>query len=225
MLEVTMNGPATARSPGYGVFRWIIAGVLAWLGSLMIAPTAQAGYYGDGYYYRPSSCGYRCGYSYSPYRCSPCGCYRRCHTSRSGLIYERRYRYVEREYVERRYGSPVRHYGCSYCGYRRHGGDYPYRSYRSYPWGDGGVGRRWPTPYSFNDEPARSGYEPVADRYDPPPRPPAPVWDGGSGPVPFSEQVPYGAYGAVDVSRPLPRGPLGMIESGVLGFLGSFGSP
>jgi hypothetical protein len=35
-------------------------------------------------------------------------------------------------------------------------------------------------------------------------------------------QEPVAAYG---VARPLPRGPLGMIESGVLGFFGSFGPP
>ena len=52
-------------------------------------------------------------------------------------------------------------------------GYYPYGDYRSwstrpYPWGYGGV-RDWRAPY---------GYEPSADRYEEPPRPPAPVWEG-----------------------------------------------
>ena len=198
-----MNGPATAGPPGYSLFALIVAGVLALLGSLVIAAPAEAGYYGDPYY-GSNPCSYRCGEGYSPYRyapygysngCSACGCYRRCN---SGLVYERRY--VEREYVERRYGGYGgyhRHYGYSpyggyrrdygyspYGGYRRHYGYYPYRGYRSwsrrYPWGYGGVGRRWPTPFSDR-------YEPSADRYAASPRPSAPVWDAAG-----SEPVPYG---------------------------------
>jgi hypothetical protein len=191
MLEVMMNSPATARSPGRSRLALIVAGVLALLGSFVVTAPAQAGYYEDSYYgYRP--CSYRCGSS--PYRyergCSVCGCWRRCHSSsRPGLLYERRY--VERQYVERRYGWPPHHY-------RRHYGYYPYGGDRSwsrpYPWGYGygGVGRRWPTPYSERYEPSASRqygyrYEPSADRYEEPPRPPAPVWEGAG-----NEAVPYG---------------------------------
>ncbi len=244
-----MDSAATAGPPGCSRLVLIVAGVLALLGSFVVTAPAQAGYYGESYY-GSNPCSYRCGYGYSPYRCSACGCWRRCHSvSRPGLLYERRY--VEREYVERRYGyggyyrrhygySPYggyrRHYGYyPYGGYRRHYG-YPYRGYRSYPWGDGGVGRRWPTPYSERYEPSAERY---ADRYEEPPRPPAPVWDGaGSEPVPYGYQnarwngdqdpalqEPYAAYGVADVSRPLPRGPLGMIESGLLGFLDGLGAP
>ncbi len=251
-----MNSPATARPPGSSRLALIVAGVLALLGSFVVTAPAQAGYYGEPYY-GSNPCSYRCGEGYSPYRyarpyrryygCSACGCYRRCN---SGLVYERRY--VERQYVERRYGGYGgyyrRHYGYSpYGGYRRHYGYYPYGGYRyRYPWGYGGVGRRWPTPYGYRDEPSGYGYEPSADRYEEPPRPPAPVWDGaGYEAVPYGDQGPYGyrsaqwnadqqdpalqepvaVYGVTDVSRPLPRGPLGMIESGVLGFLGGFGPP
>jgi hypothetical protein len=181
MLEITMNSPATARPPGRSRLALILAGVLALLGSFVVTAHAQAGYYDDSNYGSyPYS--YRYGYSpyrYAPYRyyhgCSACGCGRRCNSiSRPGLVYERRY--VEREYVERRYGWPARHY-------RRHYGYYPYGGYRSwsrpYPWGYGGV-RGWRAPYSDR-------YEPSADRYAEPPRPPAPVW-GGAG----YEAVPYG---------------------------------
>jgi hypothetical protein len=240
-----MNNPAIARPPGRNRLALIAAAVLALLGSFIVTAPAQAGYYGDSYYgYRP--CSYRCGYS--PYRydrgCSACGCWRRCHSSsRPSLVYERRY--LERQYVERRYAWPPYHYRRHY-GYNPYGG---YRSYsRPYPWGDGGVGRRWPTPYGYRYEPSRYGYgyEPSADRYEEPPRPPAPVWDGaGTEAVPYGDRSPYGyqsaqwnadqpdpalqepvaAYGVADGPRPLPRGPLGMIESGVLGFLGGFGPP
>ena len=161
-----MNSPATARPPWRGRLALIVAGVLALLGSFMVTAPAQAGYYDDSYY-GSNPCSYRCGYGYgypryryAPYReyggCSPCGCYRRCHSySRPGVVYERRY--VEREYYERRYG-----YG--YGGYRSWS--------RPYPWGYGGV-RGWRAPYSYR-------YEPSADRYEEPPRPPAPVW-GGAG--------------------------------------------
>lgn len=179
-----MNSPATARSPGRSRLALIVAGVLALLGSFAVTAPVQAGYYGDSYYgYRP--CSYRCGYS--PYRydrgCSACGCWRRCHSSsRPSLVYERRY--VERRYVERRYSwSPHR--------YRHHYG-YPYGGYRSYPSGYGGVGRRWPTPYGYGYEPSayrQYGWrdEPSGYRYEEPPRPPAPVWEGAG-----YETVPYG---------------------------------
>jgi hypothetical protein len=187
-----MNSPATARPPGRNRLALIVAGVLALLGSFVVTAPAQAGYYGDSYYgSNPCSYRYRCGYGYPRYRyapryyngCSACGCYRRCGSvSRSGLVYERRY--VEREYVERRYGygGYGHHYGYPYGGYRRHYGYYPYGGYRSpYPWGYGygGIGRRWPTPSVY--------YEPSAERYEEPPRPPAPVW-GGTG----DEAGPYG---------------------------------
>jgi hypothetical protein len=163
------------------------------LGSFMVVAPAQAGYYGDSYY-GSNPCSYRCGYGYSPYRCSACGCYRRCHSIlRPGLLYERRY--VERQYVERRYGYGGyyrHHYGYPpYAGYRRPCGYDPCGGYRSwsrpYPWGDAGIGRRWPTPYTYRYEPSGYGYEPIADRYEEPPRPPAPVWDGAG-----AEPVPYG---------------------------------
>jgi hypothetical protein len=239
-----MNSPATARPPRRSRWALIVAGVLALLGSLVVTAPAQAGYYGESYY-GSSPCSYRCGYS--PYRyaprydyhgCSACGCYRRCYSrSRPGLVYERRY--VEREYVERRYGWPTRHY-------RRHYGYYPYGGYRSwsrpFPWGYGGVRRwgyggvrGWRTPYGYR-------YEPSSYRYEGAPRPPAPVW-GGSG----YETVPYGyeragwnggpsgpedpalqasvaPYGAEDVSQPFPRGPLGMLASGLVGIL-NLGAP
>ena len=232
-----MNSPATARSPGRSRLALIVAGVLALLGSFVVTAPVQAGYYGESDYgYRP--CSYRCGYS--PYRydrggCSACGCWRRCHSSsRPSLVYERRY--VERRYVERRYSWPPHHY-------RRHYGynPYGYRSWsRPHPWGYGGIGRRWPTPYSDRYEPSAYrqygyGYEPSADRYEEPPRPPAPVWEGADNePVPYGYQSArwnadqrdpalqesVGPYGFRDQSPPLPRGPLGMIESGLLGFLG-----
>jgi hypothetical protein len=186
MLEVTMNSPATARPPWRSRLALIVAGVLALLGSLVVTAPAQAGYYDDSYY-GSNPCYDRCGYPryryVPPYRyngCSPCGCYRRCHSySRPGVVYERRY--VEREYYERRYGYGG--YG-GYGGYRRHYGYNPYGGYggyrrpygyyggyrRPFPWGYGGIRGR---PYGY-------GYEPSAYTYEEPPRPPAPVW-GGAG--------------------------------------------
>jgi hypothetical protein len=165
MFEVSVSDHAQARAPGNRRWAPILAGVLALLGAFIVTVPAQAGYYGDSYYgYRP----------YSPYRygCSACGCWRRCY-SRPGLVYERRY--VEREYVERRYGWPGHHY-------RRHYGYYPYGGYRSwsrpFPWGYGGVRYwrapryGWQAPYGYS----RYGYEPSAESYEEPPRPPAPVW-------------------------------------------------
>jgi len=185
-----MNSPATARPPARSRLALIAAGVLALLGSFVVTAPARAGYYEDSYYgSRP--CSYRCGYphyGYSPYRyryapyryhygCSTC-------SSRPSLVYERRY--VEREFVERRYGWPPHHYRRHYGyypseGYRRHYGYYPYGGYRR-PWGYGygGIGRRWPAPYGY-------GYQPSADIDEEPPRPPAPVL-GGSG----YEDAPYG---------------------------------
>jgi hypothetical protein len=184
MLEVTMNSPATARPPWRSRLALIVAGVLVLLGSLVVTAPAQAGYYDDSYYGSP--CYDRCGYPryryVPPYRyngCSPCGCYRRCHSySRPGVFYERRY--VEREYYERRYG---------YGGYRRHYGYYPYGGYRRpygywggyrrpypYPYGYGGV-RSWRGPYGSLYQPSAERY---GDGYEEPPRPPAPVW-GGAG--------------------------------------------
>ena len=148
----------------------------------MVTAPAQAGYYDDSYY-GSNPCSYRCGYGYgypryryAPYReyggCSPCGCYRRCHSySRPGVVYERRY--VEREYVERRYGYGG--YRPSY-GYNTYGGYNPYGGFQfapsGFPWGYGGV-RNWRAPYGY-------GYQPSTYGYEEPPRPPAPVW-GGAG--------------------------------------------
>jgi hypothetical protein len=172
-----MNSPAVASPPRHGRSAIIVAGVLALLGSFMVTAPAHAGYYGESYsgpgsYYGSRPCSYRCGYGYSrPYRyygggCSSCGCYRRCHSGSRGLIYERRY--VEREFVERRYGwsgSYGRHYGYSpyYGGYRS-----------SFPYGYGGV-RSWRSPY---------GYQyggPSAYQYAAEPRPPAPIPYGYEG--------------------------------------------
>ena len=169
MLKVSVSDHARARAPRRRLLALIVAGMVALLGTFVATAPAQAGYYEDSYYggYRP----------YAPYRyrCSACGCWRRCYsTSRPGLVYERRY--VEREFVERRYGWPVHHY-------RRHYGYYPYGGYRSwsrpFPWGYGGV-RTWRAP-SYGWQAPYSGYEPTAERYgyEEPPRPPAPVWDGG----------------------------------------------
>jgi hypothetical protein len=155
-----MNSPAVARRPRHSRVAILVAGVLALLGSFVVTAPAQAGYYGDSYYggyggyggYGPRPCSYRCGgYGYQPYhyhRCSSCGCYRRCYTSRPGLIYERRF--VEREYVERRYGWSGHHYygrgyGYPYGGYRN-GGYYGDGGYDRFPYGYGGV-RSWRAPY------------------------------------------------------------------------------
>src|SRR5260370_5085366 len=100
MLEITMNSPATARSPGRSRLALITAAFFALLGSFVVTAPAQAGYY-DGSYYGSNPCSYRprCGYGYSPYRyapryynngCSACGCYRPCGpVSRSGIVYQR----------------------------------------------------------------------------------------------------------------------------------------
>jgi hypothetical protein len=232
-----MNSPATALTPGRRRLAWIAAGILALLGLFAVTAPAHAGYYGEPYY-GPRPCSYRCGYGYPRYRyepygyyhhCSACGCWRRCYSaSRPPLLYERRY--YEREYVVRRYGWPHHHYGY-YPYYRHHYGYYPYgyRSWsRPFPYGYGGV-RGWRTPYGYGYR-----YEPSYYRDEEPPRPPAPVWDGGG-----YEPVPYGdesaahwgadrgdpplqepvAYGVANVSQPLPGGPLGMLASGLIGML------
>jgi hypothetical protein len=165
MLEFKMNSLATVRAAVCSRLALISAGLFVLLGSFAVTAPAQAGYY---------RCGYPAYRYYPPYRH-----YHRCYScGGSRLIYERRY--VEREYVERRYG-----YG-GYGGYRRHYGYNPYYrrpcgyspcgGYRpsgyGYGYGYGGVGRRWSVPYV--------DAEPYAERYEePPPRPPAPVWDQG----------------------------------------------
>src|SRR5262249_3927186 len=148
----------------------MLAGVLALLGAFVVTP-AQAGYYDDSYYGYRRPCSYGCGYS--PYRCSPCGCYRHCYSGwrrPGGYTYERRY--VEREYVERRYGGGYyhHHYGYPYGGYR-HYGDYPDGGYREpFPYGYGGV-RYWRPPYGYYRY-RPSWAEGVSDRYyDDAPRP------------------------------------------------------
>jgi hypothetical protein len=68
MLEITMNSPATARSPGRSRLALIAASFLALLGSFVVTAPAQAGYYGNSYYgYNPCSYRPRCGgYPKSP---------------------------------------------------------------------------------------------------------------------------------------------------------------
>lgn len=178
-----MNSIASVNERGRS--RWalivagIVAGVFALLGSLAVTAPAQAGYY---------PCSYGCGYpAYRYYR-------PRCYSCGPHLLYERRY--VERVYVERRYGyggysgyrRPYGYYPYGgyrrpygyypYGGYRRPYGYYPYGGYRGYGYGYGGVGRRWPVPYF-------GGYQ--GSGYEEPPRPPAPVL-GGTG----FEPDPYG---------------------------------
>jgi hypothetical protein len=167
MLEFTMNGIGMSYLPARSRLALIAAAALALVGSL--ATPAQAGY--DGYYgyYGPNPCAYRCGYPvyrYYPYR-RHYGCY----SCRPHLLYERRY--VEREFVERRYGyGGYRHYyrRYPYYGYGRYYG-YPYGGYRpaGYGYGYGGVGRRWAPPYL-------TGYYGYDNNYEEPPRPPAPIY-------------------------------------------------
>jgi hypothetical protein len=177
MLKPAISDHANARPPGRRRWALLAAGVLALFGSLVVARPAQAGYYGD-YGYGNNPCSYRCG-GYAPYRyrCSACGCYRRCYSGSRSVVYERRY--VEREYVERRYGCCRHHYGYGgyggYGGYRHYGGYYPDEGYRRpFPYGYGGV-RYWQAPsgyYRFGEpyaEGSGGGY------YEAPPRPPAPI--------------------------------------------------
>jgi hypothetical protein len=173
-----MNRVATV-APARGRLALILAGLFALLGSFVVTAPAQAGYY-EGYGYNP--CSYRCGYPayryYRPYRN-----YHRCYSCGSGVVYERRF--VEREYVERRfgYGGYRRPYGyypyyrrpCGYSpcgGYRPSGYGYGYGNGYGYGYGYGGVGRRWSLPYV-------GGYGPYAEGYEGPPRPPAAVFDQG----------------------------------------------
>ena len=175
-----MNSTVSARPSARQRWLLIATGLFALLGSVVVTGPAQAGYYEDSYY-GPSPCSYRCGYPV--YRHYPVYPYRHygCYGCGSRVVYERRY--VEREYVERRYGygGYRGYYGCAYGGCRRHYGyypygGYPYGGYRSAwrPWGYGyyGIGRRWPAPYF-------AGYGASGEGYDEPPRPPAPVMDGG----------------------------------------------
>jgi len=167
-----MNSIATVRAAVRSRLALIAAGLFVLLGSFAVTAPAQAGYYGG---YDP--CSYRCSGYYRPYRYyAPYRSYHRCWSCGSGVVYERRY--IEREFVERRYGfggyrRPWGYYrrpcGYSPCGgyYRPSGYGYGYGGY-----GYGGVGRRWPLPYVD-----ASG--PYAEGYDGPPRPPAPVYDQG----------------------------------------------
>jgi hypothetical protein len=178
ILEFTMNSTVSARPSARRRWAPIAAGIFALLGSFAVVAPAQAGYYGDPYY-GSNPCSYRCGYP--AYRYYPT--YRRhygCYSCGSHIIYERRYRYVEREYVERRYGygGYRRHYGYPYggypYGYRPRYGYYPEGGYRSrwqpLSYGYGGVGRSWPAPYLDGS---------YGDGYEEAPRPPAPVPDEG----------------------------------------------
>jgi hypothetical protein len=168
-----MNSIPTVQALLRGRLALIVAGVFVLLG--LAASPAQAGYYGGygyggyGYGGYGGPCSYRCGYRpYYPIYRRHYGC---CGPH---LIYERRF--VEREYVERRYGYGFRrHYGCYsydrchagyYGGYGRPLG-YGYGGGYGAPYGYGGVGRRWPLPFP-------AGYE----AYDDAPRPPAPVYYG-----------------------------------------------
>ena len=123
-----MNSTVTAGPPVRSRLALIVAGIFALFGSSLVTAPAQAGYYDASY-----PCSYRCGYPayryYQPYR----PVYRhRCYSCGPRLIYERRY--IERQFVERRYGyggGYRRHYGYSPYGYRRNYGYAPYGSYRS----------------------------------------------------------------------------------------------
>jgi hypothetical protein len=178
MLKTAISDHVHGCQPKGRRLALIVAGALALLGSLAVTAPAQAGYYGyDGYGYRPP-CSYGCGYR--PYRyhygCSSCGCYRHCYSGSRGYVYERRY--IEREYVERRYGCCHHHYGYYPDGGYHRDGYYPSADYgRPFPYGYGGV-RYWRPPYGYSrfdlgggrygagyEEPPRP-LEPIADRYD-----------------------------------------------------------
>jgi hypothetical protein len=184
MLEITVSNDAMARRPIRRRWAVLAAGVVALLGSLAVTAPAQAGYYGDyGYGYHP--CAYHCGYGYPHYQhygCSACGCYRHCYSGSRSVVYERKF--IERVYVERRYGCCHHNYGYPYGGYRHYGGYYPDEGYRRpffggyrrpFPYGYGGV-RYWRPPYGYDR------YGPYAagsgeGYYEEPPRPPAPIDD------------------------------------------------
>jgi hypothetical protein len=166
LLEMTMNSPATTRPRRRSRPAMIAAGVFAMLASLAVTAPAQAGYYGygDSYYGGPRSCGgyYRCGGC--GYRCGGCGnhcgyvpyrSYHGCCYRRSGVVFEKRY--IEREFVVRRYG-----YGGGGPYYGSHYGYRPYGGYGGYgrgpfPYGYGGV-RDWGTPYGSGYGPSGYGY-------------------------------------------------------------------
>jgi hypothetical protein len=155
MLGIMISHDAMARP---SIRRWwaaLAAGAVALLGSLAFTAPAQAGYYGDYYGYGYHPCGYHCGYPRYHYGCSPCGCYRRCYSGSPGFAYERKF--IERIYVERRYGGCCHHhYGYPYGGYGHFGGYYPDEGYRRpwggydrpFPYGYGGV-RYWSPPYDY----------------------------------------------------------------------------
>jgi hypothetical protein len=158
-----MNGIGISYLPARSRLALIGAGALALVGPLATPAQAQVSYEVD---YGPGPCAYRCGYP--AYRYYPA--YRRhygCYSCRSHLIYERRY--VEREFVERRYGYGSYRHHYPYYGYGRSYG-YPYSSYRPSGYGYGGVGRRWASPYI-------TGYDGYDGNYEEPPRPPAPIYE------------------------------------------------
>jgi hypothetical protein len=184
MLEIVFSNDAMARPPIRRRWAVLAAGVIALLGSLAVTAPAQAGYYG-GYGYGYNPCSYHCGYGYPRYHygCSACGCYRRCYSGSRSYVYERKF--IERIYVERRYGCCHHHYGYGgyggYGGYRHYGGYYPDEGYRRpfpyggyrrpFPYGYGGV-RYWRAPYGYDRPYAEGSGE---GYYQEPPRPPAPI--------------------------------------------------
>jgi hypothetical protein len=146
-----MSGSATVLSPRTRRWIRITAPVLVLLGS--VAAPAQASDFYPPYRYDDGAPRY----DYDSYR-------DRQSSVRPGGVIERRYKYVEREYVERRYSWPVHRPGYGCC-------DAPYPDYRTsstpFPWGYGGVRGQQP---SYGD--GASAY------YGP--RPPAPVgYDAG----------------------------------------------
>jgi hypothetical protein len=152
--------------------RWMLvtAPVLALFGS--VAAPAQAGDYYGGYRYddAPRYSGYS--YGYHP-RCWRCGS-----SARRGTVLERRYKYVERDYYERRYTAPVHHHHYGY-GYGWNAPRSYYPGYRTgeaaFPWGYGGVRQH---PYGwYRRRPSYDGYGSSA--YDDVERPPAPVGEDG----------------------------------------------
>ena len=158
-----MNSILTVQPLLRGRLALIVAGVVVLLG--LAASPAQAGYYGGyGYggfgYGGGPCCGYRPYYPVYRRHYGCCGPH---------LIYERRF--VEREFVERRYGYGYpHHYGCCHAGYYGgYGRPFGYGGGYGAPYGYGGVGRRWPLPFD--------GYGPYGGPYagggygGPPPAP------------------------------------------------------
>jgi hypothetical protein len=170
MSEQIMSGTVTTLPRKAS--RWILiaAPMLALFGA--VAAPAQAGDYYGGYRYEDSPrYGYGYGYGYHP-RCTSwrCGSGAR----RSGVVLERRYRYVERDYYERRTTAPVHHY--HHYGWNAPRSYYPgYRTGEAaFPWGYGGVRQH---PYGWYRRRPYDGYGSSA--YDDVERPPAPVGDDG----------------------------------------------